>query len=251
VTLPTLWGLPPKFNVEGQDIVTAAAFYKELAERDQETAKTVRSVSEIPTALASVDAFAIPTLSRDVIEISGMAWRQIDPNHFRLPLPTGYEAQMPDGSRVRQFAKRYRAKIAEARARGAYPFEAYAAREIGFDPKTLLEIREVLDIRPGEASQFDVFLERNTKMRKLGSVRHLHEAFTRAERWIENNRSDLASALSAKAEWRQGSPTPNQIRTLNKDFGVPMHLIPGTNGEAQMLIEKLTDERVGEYANVS
>jgi hypothetical protein len=251
VTLPTLWGLPPKFNVEGQDIVTAAAFYKELVTRDHETAKTVRSVSEIPTALASVDAFAIPTLSRDVIEISGMAWRQVDANHFRLPLPPGYEALTPDGSKIKGFAKRYRAKIAEARVRGAYPFEAYAAREIGFDPATLVEIREVMDIRPGEEQNCDVFLERNGKMRKLGTVSDLHEAFTRAERWIENNRTDLASALSAKAEWRNSSPTPNQIRTLNKDFGVPMHLIPGTNGEAQMLIEKLSDERAGEYANVS
>jgi superfamily II DNA or RNA helicase len=243
MTLPTLWGLPPKFNVEGQDMGTAAAFYRELLERDPEAAKSVRSVTEIPTALASVDAFAIPVLPREIIEISGMAWRQVTTNHFRLPLPSCFEALAPDGSRIKNFAKRYRAKISEAKSRGAYPFEAYAARELGFDPKTLVEVQEVIDIRPGLSLAFDVFLERNGKMRKLGSVEDLHEAFTRAERWIENNRSDLVSALSSKAEWRSGSPTPNQIRTLSKDFGVPMHLVPSSNGEAQMLIEKLTDER--------
>jgi superfamily II DNA or RNA helicase len=241
-TLPTLFGLEPQFDMEGEDVLTSVQRYRDLAAKDPVAARETPTVSNIDTVIERVDAFAVPLLNREAIDMTSMAWRQGADNQFRLSLPTCFEARMPDGSRIKHFARRYRECLSEARQRGAFPFEAFAQREIGFDPASLREVVERLEIRPTTNRGYDVFIERDGHARKLGWVAALHEAFTRAERWITNNRSDLAPGLHSRASWRQAPSAPNQIRTLLEEFNVPLHLIPDTNGECQLLIDKLVEE---------
>ena len=76
----------------------------------------------------------------------------------------------------------------------------------------------------------------------LGHEKNVARAFGRTERWIENNRNDILSALSARAPWRAQRATQKQLERL-RGMGVPIHLVPDTRGEADMLIKKLIDEK--------
>ena len=243
VSLPTLYGLPPKFDAQGYKMERAVEEYEKLAAQDPVAAKTVTSIKDIQTALERIEIFTVPIQPPEVIEVSSMSWRMIATNHYKLSLPTFYEATDSSGNSIKGFSKKYRAKISEAKRKGAYPFEEYAQGEIGYNPKTLKTIHENIEIKPGVMSAFDVFLVRGEKPRILGSVDTFHDAFGRAEAWIEHNREDLSSALSAKAGWRDKELTKNQMVTLREKFKVPIHLIPETRGDASQLITKLIDEK--------
>jgi hypothetical protein len=63
---------------------------------------------------------------------------------------------------------------------------------------------------------FRVLLQRSSGTRSLGLVTHSHEAFTRAERWVANNRPDAKAAMAAAASWRDKPPTPAQLSLLQR-----------------------------------
>lgn len=243
VSLPTLYGLPPKFDASNIKIDKAVEDFQKLASLDPAAAKEVKSYKEIITALERVEVFAIPVQPPEVVEVSSMAWRMTGEERYRLSLPVFYEAKTLTGQPIKNFARKYRAKITEAKRVGAHPYEDFAQKEIGYDAKSLITIREAIEIQPGVMSAFDVFLVRDQNLRILGSVDNFHDAFHRAEGWIEHNRGDLTSALSAKAPWRDKELTKNQMITLKEKFGVPLHLIPVSRGEASQLITKLVDEK--------
>jgi hypothetical protein len=83
---------------------------------------------------------------------------------------------------------------------------------------------------------------RTETARLLGTETEKNEAFFRSERWIEKNRRDIISAISARAEWKIAPPKPVAIRAL-VELGVPLSLVPSTTGDALALASKIAAER--------
>ena len=242
VTLPTLWGLPPGLDTQGKNLNEIANDYEKLAEKNPLATKSVSTPQDIQTEIEKINAWEIPVQPPEIIAISSLSWRMVGESIYRLPLPPSYYAEDINGVSIQNFSKRYRACLFNARKQGIPHFDVYAQQQLHYDKKTFREIQEHIEIRPGILDVFEVILLQNSKIRILGSTPTLHEAFTRGERWIENNRKDLFSSLSARAPWRNAPPSDTQIKTLNTKFHVPFHIIPTTRGEASALIAKLIDK---------
>src|ERR1700736_4866854 len=81
VTVPSLYGLPPHIDAQGQMTAQVADKFEELLRRDPKRAAKVRTAEEIETALVEIDAFAAPREIKPT-------WQAIDPvDHWRLELP--------------------------------------------------------------------------------------------------------------------------------------------------------------------
>ncbi len=72
VTVPSLYGLPPHIDAQGQMTAQVADKFEELLRRDPKRAAKVRSAEEIETALVEIDAFAQPREIKPT-------WQAIDP----------------------------------------------------------------------------------------------------------------------------------------------------------------------------
>ncbi len=89
VTVPSLYGLPPHIDAQGQMTAQVADKFEELLRRDPKRAAKVRSAEEIETALVEIDAFAAPREIKPT-------WQAIDPvDHWRLELPPQRVAHRP------------------------------------------------------------------------------------------------------------------------------------------------------------
>jgi superfamily II DNA or RNA helicase len=242
-TIPSLWGLPAAIDIGGHDPADAAALYRTLVEKAPATAKLMTSYAHVQTTLEALDAFAIPMQDAALAEVSSLNWRLIGPNLYRLALPKRFAATDRTGQPIADFSRRYRLALADAKRKGAHPAEAYARDALQFEPTSFTITRETLEIGSGASEPYEARLESNGNIRVLGSASSLHEIFTRAERWISQNRRDVASSLTTSASWRSRPISARQLGVLKSAFAVPLHLIPETQGDASALISQLIDGR--------
>lgn len=84
--LPTLLGLPPEFDLEGEDLVEAAKEFKKLEARAPAEAARVKNLKEIELAYERIDLFMPPPRSETVQEYSKLVWTEIGENSFWLNL---------------------------------------------------------------------------------------------------------------------------------------------------------------------
>ena len=241
VTLPTLWGLPPKMEMKGEDVEKLKEAVEELEKIDPVTAAEVTSLEHIRTSIAEVSAFAPPIVDEKISAISSLAWRSGgDADDFTLDLPERHIAYDKDGRVIKDFSRIYRECQVSAK-NANLKFEDHLQERAPHNPELVriaqdsVRIRKVDDTYQAEYSW-------DGETRVLGHEKNVARAFGRTERWIENNRNDILSALSARAPWRAQRATQKQLERL-RGMGVPIHLIPDTRGEADMLIKKLIDER--------
>jgi superfamily II DNA or RNA helicase len=146
VTVPSLYGLPPHIDAQGQMTAQVAEKFEELLRRDPKRAAKVRSAAEIETALVEIDAGAMP---REVKP----TWQAIDPvDHWRLELPPTRVASDRRGRPIPDFATKWDQWAAEARRIAPHEdAERFATRMLNVDPKTVRWERRRIDVkRDGE-----------------------------------------------------------------------------------------------------
>jgi superfamily II DNA or RNA helicase len=146
VTVPSLYGLPPHIDAQGQMTAQVAEKFEELLRRDPKRAAKVRSAAEIETALVEIDAGAMP---REVKP----TWQAIDAvDHWRLELPPMRVASDRRGRPIPDFSTKWDQWAAEARRIAPHEdAERFATRMLNVDPKTIRWERRRIDVkRDGE-----------------------------------------------------------------------------------------------------
>lgn len=82
--LPSLLGLPPDFDLSGQDLVDVANKYKELEEFCPGEAVRVLSPEDIDLAYQRIDLFMPPPINEVVQQYSRFVWAEVAENDFHL-----------------------------------------------------------------------------------------------------------------------------------------------------------------------
>ena len=84
IGLPSLLGLPPEFDLQGQDLIEVAKKYKELEEYCPGEAVRVLDPNDIELAYKRIDLFMPPPPSEFVQQYSRFVWAEIAENTFHL-----------------------------------------------------------------------------------------------------------------------------------------------------------------------
>ena len=82
--LPTLMGLPPDFDLNGEDLVETAKKFEALKAKSPSEASRVRSLADIDLAWERIDLFMPPPRSKTVEEFSRLVWAETSDNSFYL-----------------------------------------------------------------------------------------------------------------------------------------------------------------------
>lgn len=92
VGLPSLIGLAPDFDLDGNDVVFAAKEVGKLADQSPESAARVRSFEDIDVEYKLIDIFRPPKPSEIVQQFSALIWTELAEDHFSIGV--GPEAKL-------------------------------------------------------------------------------------------------------------------------------------------------------------
>lgn len=245
VTLPSIIGKAPKeledpgepTFADGEASPTASGEVREYEEVRDDPALS-EPAADTGTVVTLTEANRFQTgASAERPDRSKMLWFAKEPGLYELVLPPRWRCGDRDDVNAE-----FSLALSRARRAGEKPEHEYAARELGLNPADVALAYESLKIA-AVADSFRVTLIRNGNSRTLGIVAEQHEAFTRAERWVANNRPDAHTALFASASWRDKPATKAQLDLLRREFGVLDDALPGNRGDASSMITHLFDDR--------
>ncbi|GAC1617047.1 MAG: hypothetical protein NVS4B13_10510 [Candidatus Elarobacter sp.] len=142
VTVPSLYGLPPHIDAQGQMTAQVADKFEELLRRDPKRAAKVRSAEEIVTALVEIDAFNGPREIKPTFQ-------PIDAeSHWRLEMPSQRTAYDRKGRPIPEFARKWDQWVAEARRVAPHEdAERFASRMLDVNPKSVRWERRRIDVK--------------------------------------------------------------------------------------------------------
>ncbi len=142
ITVPSLYGLPPHIDAQGQMTAQVADKFEELLRRDPKRAAKVRSAEEIETALVEIDAFAAPREIKPTFQ-------PIDPeSHWRMEMPPQRTAYDRKGRPIADFARRWDQWVAEARRVAPHEdAERFAGRMLDVNPKSVRWERRRIEVK--------------------------------------------------------------------------------------------------------
>lgn len=84
--LPTLLGMPPEFDLKGQDLIDVADKYKELEDYCLSQAIKVLSPEDIDLAYKQIDLFMPPPINEMLYAYSRFIWAEVGENDFHLSI---------------------------------------------------------------------------------------------------------------------------------------------------------------------
>jgi ATP-dependent helicase IRC3 len=87
--LPTLLGLPPEFDLQGQDLLEVANEYKKLEQFCPGEAVRVLNPDDIDVAYKRIDLFMPPPPNEIVLQYSTFVWAEVGENDFHLGINNG------------------------------------------------------------------------------------------------------------------------------------------------------------------
>lgn len=87
--LPTLLGLPPDFDLQGQDLLEVAEEYKKLEQFCPGEAVRVLDPNDIQLAYKRIDLFMPPPPNEIVLQYSSFVWAEVGENDFHLGINNG------------------------------------------------------------------------------------------------------------------------------------------------------------------
>ena len=217
VSLPTLFGLPPKFDLKGaaahavmrqfEDV--AVAFHSGL---DEAAVEKIRSPQDIPRVFYEVDLLKIAGVPPRVSRLTQFAWQRMPDGMFAITIPRSRPSESTaDG----------------AAAAAMHDGDAGSQFEIGENALGHYEVRRRAPLGSAE---------------KLAELPDLDTALIAADREIRERYRDRLVLLSKRARWREGPATDKQLAYLEA-LGQP---IPRdkrgtavlTKGQAQLLIDR-------------
>ena len=142
VTVPSLYGLPPHIDAQGQMTAQVADKFEELLRRDPKRAAKVRSAEEIVTALVELDGFAGPREIKPTFQ-------PIDPeSHWRLEMPPQRTAYDRKGRPIPDFSRKWDQWVAEARRVAPHEdAERFANRMLDVNPKSVRWEKRRIDVK--------------------------------------------------------------------------------------------------------
>jgi len=217
VSLPTLFGLPPRFDLKGAPAHAIMRQFEDMAVTldsglDAEVVEKIRSPQDIPKMFYEVDLLKIAGVPPRLSRLTEFAWQRMPDGTFAITIPRPRPADgIENGDLV----------LAPQDA------DAGGSLEIVENALGHYEVRRRLAL--GSAN-------------KLAEHSHLEAALTAADSEIRERYRDRLVLLSKRAGWREQPATDKQLRFL-EILGQP---IPkdrqGTvvlrKGQAQLLIDR-------------
>jgi superfamily II DNA or RNA helicase len=217
VSLPTLFGLPPKFDLKGAAAHAVIRQFEDVAVTldsglDEEVVERIRSPQDIPRVFYEVDLLRIAGVPPRVSRLTEFAWQRMPDGTFAITIP-----------RPRPEAGRENGELALT----AQDAEAGGALEIAPNVLGHYEVRRRAPM--GSAD-------------KLAEYADLDAALAAADREIRDRYRDRLVLLSKRARWREEPATDKQLRFLEAlDQLIPRDThgtVVLTKGQAQLLIDR-------------
>jgi superfamily II DNA or RNA helicase len=181
ITLPSLLGLDPTFDLHGGSVTVAAEELEQLQERYPTLNLTgLTDLSKIKTFIESIDLFSEP-YTEEVKEFSQLTWMACSDGSYILSVPE---------------------------------------KKVLSDTRSFAQFQhEKLHITPTELDEFELSITSVNTDRKLGLYNTLKEAFVSADEVIQRCRPDRMVLLKREAEWHTrpaSEPAKTLLRKLSK-----------------------------------
>jgi len=193
VTLPTLVGLNPDMDLQGESLTEVAEKIEALQEKYPTIdLSQIVDVKHIDTYIESIDMFAAP-YTEEVKEFSKLTWVGCSDGSYLLAIPESKE-------------------LTDAKAYSRF-------------------IHEKLHITPNDLDEFVLSITSTTQDKQLGIYNSLKEAFESADEVMQRCRPSRMKLVLREAEWHAQpatEPAKKLLRTLTKNKPILKCLCPGS-----------------------
>lgn len=243
ITLPSLFGLPPRLDPRGRRITEVVDAYTDLATQDEEAAKAANSIDDVVVALKRVDVFAVPRMSPELQGIATLQWRETTDGVYRLTFPPRTSARTRSGERITYFDARLRSALDRARRAGHPDIRSVAYAELNVEPESVQTQRGCVELRADALNGYEVWRIVNGEERLMKTLQtRREEVFSETEAWIRRAFPDLVNAVDSTSKRNSERPTTFQKRAL-KALGMPADRIRRirTKGDASRLLDRLKE----------
>ena len=181
VTLPSLLGLNPDFELGGQSVTAVVEEIEKVQEKYPDVDfSELTDLSQVKAHAESLDLFAEP-YTVEVKEFSEMKWMQTQDGAFVLQIPEHRELQ-------------------ESKEYWAF-------------------LHEKLHIVPNELDEYELSITTVNDERKLGTFNSLKEAFETADEVVRRCRPDRLKLMQRTAPWHNGTASDASKKYLKKLVG--------------------------------
>ena len=181
VTLPSLVGLNPDFELHGQSVTNVLEEVEKVQEKHPDVDFShLTDLSKVKAYVESLDLFAEP-YTQEVKEFSELKWMQTQDGAFVLAIPEKREVQ-------------------ESKEYWAY-------------------LHEKLYITPNELDEYELSITTVNDERKLGTFNSLKEAFETADEVVRRCRPDRVKLIQREAAWHDGTASDASKKYLKKLVG--------------------------------
>lgn len=178
VTFPSLLGLNPEMDLQGQDIVKAVEMMEELQDKYPGVDLTgLTDIKNVKAYIESIDMFAAP-YTEEVKEFSSMSWMHQQDGSYVLSIPE--KKELKDQKKYAKF------------------------------------LHEKLHIEVNELEEYELSITTVETERKLGTYNTLKEAFESADDVVRRCRTDRCKLMARDAEWHKGPASEASKRYLRK-----------------------------------
>jgi superfamily II DNA or RNA helicase len=195
VTLPSLLGLDPAFDLHGGSVIAATEEMEKLQEKYPTlNLAEITDLSKIKTFVESIDLFSEP-YSVEVKELSKLAWMGCSDGSYLLQIP-----------------------------------EKKELKGVFYQHK-----HEKLHITPNELGEFELSISAVGVDKQLGIYSTLKEAFESADEVIARCRPDRMKLVLRESEWHSypaSEPAKRLLRSLSKNKPMLRCLCPGQQSAA-------------------
>ena len=181
VTLPSLLGLNPDFDLHGQSVTTVLEEVEAVQEKFPDVDfSNLTDLSKVKAYVESLDLFAEP-YTQEVKEFSELKWMQTQDGAFVLAIPEKRDLQ--------------EAKLFH------------------------LFLHEKLHIMPNDLDEYELSITTVNDERKLGTFNSLKEAFETADEVLLRCRPDRVKLIQREAAWHGGTASDASKKYLKKLVG--------------------------------
>jgi superfamily II DNA or RNA helicase len=178
VTLPTLVGLNPQFDLHGDSATETAEKIEALQEKwPGVNFSTLTDLSKVKTFVESIDLFADP-YTEEIKQLSSLTWMPMQDGSFMLTIPE-------------------RKALVDEKRYTAFQHEKWF-------------------IRANELGEYEVWLKDKQSERKVGEYTTLENAFREADAAVRRYRPEKVKPLLQRADWHEWLATDMQKSYLSK-----------------------------------
>jgi superfamily II DNA or RNA helicase len=241
LTIPTLFGLPPKLNLKGRNPLLARREAEKAIALDPKAAALCEDMEAL-SQITQVDLFAVPSVPKEVASETQLAWYETLDGHYKLRLPLISYALTSEGERIDNFQSRLRDLAAANRRAGLSDPVGVAYQELDVKPADVVSSDVLMEVTEDTLGRYVVTHTVNGRHERLAVDQSRARAFAQAESFVRATYGAAASTVRRSAPWMREPVTARQV-TMLKRLGVPLEKIPERKGDASALITALNDRK--------